>query len=367
VVGAVGFALPGITSDDQSLHVRWRDGLVFGALLLAGAIATLVLARLRNPWDARRVRLAAVSVGALGAVAAVVFVVVHGVGSGTVGNGSSRFSSTSSNFRFTWWHQAWHGFVSHPLDGIGAGAFNLLNLRYRTSYLDFTTEPHNLPVQLLSELGVIGLALLAAGVILLVGRPRRRPGHELALWLLLPAFLVHALVDVDWDFVAVAAPALVAAGALVGRPAERRVAVSFLLPAVGIAIVMLGSLVSPWLAQRWTSEAYAAGSARTLTLADRAHAFDPLLVDPYWLKGDALEAQGRERAGFDQFVAAVHRQPRNPQTWLFAGEYAKRAGCPFLAWQYLERYTELDPQSNGPGGAEYRAMRALVNRHAYTC
>jgi hypothetical protein len=52
---------------------------------------------------------------------------------------------------------------------------------------------------------------------------------------------------------------------------------------------------------------------------------------------------------------------------LFAGEYAKRAGCPFLAWQYLERYTELDPQSNGPGGAEYRAMRALVNRHAYTC
>jgi two-component system chemotaxis response regulator CheB len=30
----------------------------------------------------------------------------------------------------------------------------------------------------------------------------------------LPAFLVHSLVDIDWDFAAVAAPAFVAAGAL---------------------------------------------------------------------------------------------------------------------------------------------------------
>ena len=47
----------------------------------------------------------------------------------------------------------------------------------------------------------------------------RRRGHELALALFLPAYLLHSLIDVDWDFVAVAAPAFVAAGALAGRPA----------------------------------------------------------------------------------------------------------------------------------------------------
>src|SRR4051812_10082075 len=36
LVAGIAFALPGVTGDDQSSHVRWRDGLIFGALLLAG-------------------------------------------------------------------------------------------------------------------------------------------------------------------------------------------------------------------------------------------------------------------------------------------------------------------------------------------
>ena len=45
------FALPGVTSDGQSLHVRWRDGLVFGALLVVGAVVAL---RARAPAAAER-------------------------------------------------------------------------------------------------------------------------------------------------------------------------------------------------------------------------------------------------------------------------------------------------------------------------
>ena len=39
VVVGVAFALPGVTSDGQSSSTRWRDGLVFGVVLLAGAAA----------------------------------------------------------------------------------------------------------------------------------------------------------------------------------------------------------------------------------------------------------------------------------------------------------------------------------------
>ena len=367
-VGGIGFALPGVTSDGQSLHVRWRDGLVFGALLVVGAIAALVLERLRRPSDTRALRRAAIAFGVLAVAAAVVAVVVNGIGSGAVGNGGGRIGSTSSNFRFTWWSQAWHGFTDHVLWGTGAGTFHLLNLRYRKTYLDFTIEPHNLPVQVLAELGLIGFVLLVVACVMLLRGSFRRSGHELALALLLPAFLIHSLVDVDWDFAAVAAPAFVAAGALVGGPAVRRVRGFSLLPALGVGLIVLGSLVSPWLARRWATEAadaaLAGRNAHAITLANRAHALDPFLLEPYWAKADAAPTT---REAYRQYVLAVARQPKNPQPWLLAGEFAMNANCPFAAWQHLERYTELDQKSNGPGGEEYNAMLKLVDKHEYTC
>jgi hypothetical protein len=364
VVGGIAFALPGVTTDAQTLHVRWRDGLVFGALLVGGAVVVLVLERLRRPGDTRVLRRAAIAFGVLVVAGAVVSVAVNGIGSGAVGNSSGRIGSTSSNFRFTWWSQAWHGFTDHVLNGTGAGSFHLLNLRYRTTYLDYTIEPHNLPVQILAELGLVGLVLLVLACVFLLRWSVHRSGRELALALLLPAFLVHSLVDVDWDFAAVAAPAFVAAGALVGGPAERRLRGFSLLPALGVALVVLGSLTSPWLARRWVDDAANASPARATTLANRAHALDPFLLEPYWAKADAAATK---RAAYRQYVLAVERQPKNPLPWLLAGEYAMGAGCPYAAWQHLERYTELDQKSNGPGGDEYNAMLQLVDKHAYTC
>src|SRR5439155_8813915 len=176
IVGGIAFALPGVTSDDQTLHVRWRDGIVFGVLLLLGAVVSLVLERLRRPSDTRVLRRAAIAFGVLAVAGAIVAVAVNGVGSGAVGNGGQRIGSTSSNFRFTWWSQAWHGFTHHVLAGTGAGSFHLLNLRYRKTYLDFTIEPHNLPVQVLAELGLVGLALLVLACVVLLRRSLRRSG-----------------------------------------------------------------------------------------------------------------------------------------------------------------------------------------------
>ena len=364
VVGGIAFALPGVTSDDQTLHVRWRDGIVFGVLLVVGAVVSLVLERLRRPSDTRVLRRAAIALGVLAVTGAIVAVAVNGVGSGAVGNGGQRIGSTSSNFRFTWWSQAWHGFTDHVVAGTGAGTFHLLNLRYRKTYLDFTIEPHNLPVQMLAELGLVGLVLLVLACVALLRGSRRRSGHELALALLLPAFLVHSLVDVDWDFVAVAAAAFVAAGALVGGPAKQRLRGFSLLPAFGVGLILLGSLGSPWLARRWVNDAQTASPAHATTLANRAHALDPFLLEPYWTKADAAPTT---RAAYRQYVLAVERQPENPLPWLLAGEFAMRAGCPYAAYQHLERYTELDQKSNGPGGGEYNAMLKLVNARKYTC
>jgi hypothetical protein len=244
-----------------------------------------------------------------------------------------------------------------------------LNLRYRTTYLDFTIEPHNLPVQMLAELGLVGLALLVLACVVLLRGSIRRSAHELALALVLPAFLVHSLVDVDWDFAAVAAPAFVAAGALVGGPAQRRLRGFALLPAFGVALVILGSLVSPLLAHRWANDAlFSASPSRAITLANRAHGLDPLLVDPYTAKALAYDAQNRPRRAFQEYVSAVGRQPKNPETWLAAGQYAWNEGCPYLAYTYLEKYTELDQKARSDrGGDLYNEALRRVNNRQYRC
>ena len=224
VVAGIAFTLPGVTSDGQSLHVRWHDGLVFGALLVAGGVAAALLARIAPPRDTRALRRAAFALGAL-AVAALLVVGVLKAGSAwrsftssaQVTNTSVRFTSAASNYRWVWWRQAWRGFEHHALAGTGAGSFHLTNLHYRTSYLDETIEPHDLPLQMLSETGLVGFALFAAAALTLLVRGHGRKGPELALALILPAYLLHALVDVDWDFAAVSVPAFLAAGAIAGR------------------------------------------------------------------------------------------------------------------------------------------------------
>lgn len=364
VVG-IAFALPGVTGDGEPSHARWRDGLIFGALLLAGAIAVTLLRRIPLP---RVPRQALIGAGMVVIAALVAVAVVKGGGSGALGNGGTRLTETSSNFRFTWWGQAVHGWEHAKLLGTGAGTFHVTNLLYRHSYLDYTTEPHDLPLQFLTEAGIIGLALfLLAAAALLRGMHRRRK-HELALALLLPAFLVHSLVDIDWDFVAVAAPAFLAAGALTGRAELRRVSAFGWLFAAGAALLAFVVLLLPWLGERWSSEATVASPARAVTLANRARSVDPLLVEPLWALAFAAERRGDLPTAYAYYKEAERKQPKNAETWLLAGQFAFAHGCMRAAYDNLEKFTELDNKAQASRGADaYREARAQVNTGKPRC
>jgi hypothetical protein len=366
-VFGIAFALPGVTGDSQSSHVRWRDGLIFGALLIVGAIATTLLRRVPLPRVPRRALLAA---GAALVAVLLVGVIAKGGGSGAIGNGGGRLTSTSSNFRFTWWQQAVHGWEHAKLAGTGAGSFHVTNLRYRDTYLDYTIEPHNLPLQFLTEAGVVGLLLFVLSCAALLRPVWRRPrGHELALALIFPAYLVHGLVDVDWDFAAVSVPVFLVAGALAGGPPRHRVSPFAALAAAGVALLAWGVLLLPWLGERWASDALGASPARAVKLADRAHSVDSFLVEPYWAKAFAAEQRNQpQRQVFAFYVQAVHRQPENAETWLAAGEYAFGIGCYQTAFTYLEKYTELDQKAlPSAGGNHYNRARDLVNAGKGTC
>jgi hypothetical protein len=374
IVVALAFALPGITSDPTSSSTRWRDGLIFGVLLAAGAAAALALERLPRPRDTPRLRRALIALGVLGAIAVIAVGALKAGSFGStdsLGNSGGRFTSGSSNFRTVWWQQALDGWRPRKLTGTGAGSFHLTNLQYRETYLDETVEPHSLPLQMLSETGLVGLLLILLAAAFLLRHSLRRRGHELALALVLPAYLLHSLIDVDWDFAAVSAPAFLVAGALAGRVPLRRVSPFATLGTAGVAAVAFGALLLPWLGNRWADDALGAATARpadAVRLADRALSADPLLVEPYWAKADAAIELGERQRAFAYFVDAVDREPKNPQTWLQAGEYALSNRCYRLAYTYLERYTELDPKARpSAGGDDYRRARAFVNAGKNAC
>jgi O-Antigen ligase len=393
VFGAA-LALPGITSDGEPHSTRALDGGIFAAVVLGAAalvaLATVALGRRqeRRPLSEagrraveRAAAIAALVVAVALVAAAGVFAkrIWHGFAnpvSSQIGSDTGHFASLNSSNRWRWWQEEWSAFTAHPLDGTGAATFKLTDLRLRTSSLVTTDEPHNTPLQMLGELGIVGgllylgaAAAAAAGIV----AARRRAAREeraavTALGLALAVFGLHTVVDMDWSFVGTCGPMLLAAGLLLGRPpAAERVAVPGVrrLVAAAAVLVALGgvySLAAPWLSQR--------AVAGNLTLSDvkRAHSYDPLATAPllYWAEiddanGDTLDAARR-------YADAVALEPESSDVWYEVGSfyYAHKAWA--RAYAALSKAWTYDPYTVGvPCGLLDQARHKAIGVWPSSC
>jgi hypothetical protein len=368
VVAGVGLLLPGVSSDGESHHTRVRDGLVFGAVLIIGAIVVGIASRfvLSRAVDRRVARGAAVALVVLVLVALGAAVVRAGGPadfvsqrwheftnevSAQVEETPGRIVSANSSNRWRWWNEAWSAFTDKPLQGTGAGTFELVDRVERNSTLA-TTEPHSVPLQFLSETGVVGFLLYAAVVAAaLVGILRReRTRAWLALALGAALCFVHSWVDIDWDFIAVQGPLFLTVGALVsGGPATptppRRWLVS---GAVGVcALAVVYSLTSPWLAVNRIAAANDAiehnKPGLALTEARSAHAFNPLSVDALFV--EAL-VEPNDAKALQLYNRARDLEPTNPETWYQLGAFELFINRPRAAYRDLNQSYTLD--SYGP-------------------
>jgi hypothetical protein len=342
VVAGVGLLLSGVSSDGQSHHVRVRDGLVFGAVLIVGAAVVALTSRfvLSRAVDRRVARVAAVALVVL-VVAALAAAVVRAGGpsdfvsarwhefsnkiSAQVPESPTRIASASSSNRWRWWKEAWNAFTDKPLQGTGAGTFELVDRVERNSPLA-TTEPHSVPLQFLSETGIVGVllyaAVVASAVIAILRRERTRAWLALALGAAL--CFAHSWVDIDWDFIAVQGPLFLTVGALVSGPATpvpgpRRWLVS---ATIGIcAVAALYSVTSPWLSANRVAAAYDAierdHPGQALTDARSAHAFNPLSVDALFAQA-LLEPNAK---ALQLYRRARDLEPTNPETWYQLGAF----------------------------------------------
>jgi hypothetical protein len=388
VVAAVGLALPGIRSDGEPGSVRAHDGRLFGVAVVLGAVGVAAAASFlfgRELPVARRRLVVRAAVGAIAVVvvAGAVGAVVQAGGPidfvrarwGDFANTQSsptpgRLVGTSSGNRWGWWQQAWDAWTRHPAGGTGAGSFRLTSTVRSHNPALITTEPHNVPLQFLSETGVVGfllyLAMVVAAVVALTRRGRDRATTALTLVLALGA--VHQVVDIDWDFVATQAPLFALAGFLLAEPG-RMLPRRQPLPAAAVALASLAalySLFSPWASDRQLNTGYdrvvSGDFSGALRAAKDAHELNPLAVEPLWLWATTTSSDSEARS---LYLRAAHREPQNPETWYELGYFEGEVmGKWRAAYRHLDRSWHLDPfgpAGRPPGSQELDKARCKVD------
>jgi hypothetical protein len=394
-VAGWAFTRPALVEDGALRADRVGDGKVFAALAVAGAIV-VAAALWRMPVErlvaerGRAVRSVLLGACALVLVAGSVGLVAK-VGNpfswassqlsgGECENEPGRLAELCANNRLAWWDESFRIAADRPLGGSGAGTFALARRRYRDDATP-VREPHSVPLQLLADLGVVGLGLgvvlaVGAGVGILRSLRRAPPGQRApaaALACFVLAYAVHALVDYDLDFLAVSGPALLALGVLLalGRPLSTRRAALPGIVAVGAvgAAAALG-VALPALADRSVDRALAAADdgrvAAAVDHADRARQLNPLSLGALQARARAADAAGDEAGAVAWYEKATRLQPENPDTWYDLGLYhaiATHDLCAAYA-AFNHSYT-LDPASSRwtPGGP-FDVAKAAVNAGA---
>jgi O-antigen ligase len=235
----------------------------------------------------------------------------------------SRLTDPSANGRIDHWRAATDGFSSEPLRGTGAGTYQFTWDRYRRIPVT-VVDAHGLYVETLSDLGIVGLVLLGAVILAILGTLLRRTrglnrGYYAALFGAGLAWALHAGVDWDWEMPAVTAWFFAAGGAALAarrapsdKPAEMAngnritIAAAFLVMAITPALLMLS--------QSRLSDAAAAfqrNDCRAATASSLA-SLDYLSVrpEPYQMLGYCDLEQGRLTQGVAAMEKAVELEPR---------------------------------------------------------
>jgi O-antigen ligase len=209
--------LPAVTHEKSGA----RQGAGMLALLAGTAAVAVLLQRLAPGRTARLPQLRLLAAGALAVALAVTAIAVtqveRGSGKDTPAASPTRLASVQSN-RYAYWKVALRTFADHPLRGTGSGGFQAVWLRERP-FREPVRDAHSLYLETPAELGLVGLALLAAlvGAVGVAAARSRLPGAVAAL----SVWALHAAVDWDWEMPALTLVAIVLAGLVLTSPDRR--------------------------------------------------------------------------------------------------------------------------------------------------
>ncbi|MEJ7797197.1 MAG: O-antigen ligase family protein [Solirubrobacteraceae bacterium] len=238
-----------------------------------------------------------------------------------------RLATPRDNGRFLYWRVAVQDFSRQPLHGHGAGTFPLQWARLGRSAQ--SEDGHSLYVEVLGELGLVGLLLVVGAVLLVLGgflARARGPDRVVgaALFAAGLAWALHAAVDWDWEMPAVTLWFFAAGGLALAAPASRSGAGQS--PArgakpivrLGVALGCLMLVLVP--ARVRLSDGALRESGRALIRSDCATATDratysraalEVRPEPHIILGYCDVRLGQRRRAVGAMQQAVRRDPEN--------------------------------------------------------
>jgi hypothetical protein len=342
MVAARSHALTHVGSPLQQIRGQGhRLALVLLAVALVLLVVAALLHRLDGGWHpsatvARVGRICAAGVLILFVGAVLVFVgspstIAHRAYTGFNGRApaannpgvdlNKRLFSLSGNSRATLWRIAWNDVRANPVTGSGAGSYERVYLRHRTSGLK-VTDAHSLYLEMLAEVGPFGLTLLLVALLtpLVVGVGTRSNPMVPAAIGGYAAFILHAGVDWDWELPAVTLTALslgVAVLLAAERPGVRlsgRSRVGVLVVAVVLLVAALVGLRGNLAISDSTDAAARGDWGAALRSANVAATWAPWSAQSWVALGDA-RAGTHSRGVLSAYRHAVTLDPGDWETW----------------------------------------------------
>ena len=276
---------------------------------------------------------------------------------------ASHLLSVNGSGRWQFWHAAVAEFRSSPFHGRGAGSFESWWAAHG-SLPTFIRNAHSLYLEVLGELGMVGLLLLASFLVTALAVGSRRVRHSsdagaAALFAAALGFLLAAGIDWMWELTAVGAVGVLCLGLLTGSGAGRRPSVpsseSARSPRIAraaltaLAVAAIAAQAPPLLSQLHLDDSRAAAAARrpaaAAAEARRAHVLEPWAASPL-LQLALLEEQAGDLRRADAFVRnALTRDASDWRIWLVAARIQTEAGQVDRARRSLAVARRLNPRS----------------------
>ncbi len=373
---AYASTLDALTNEDASAADAMRQGHRLAIVVCVAAVASALTA-----WGARWIsgrvgvsprgrRRFAVGLASLATAVVVGALVAAGGPVAAFDNVQSRFNadpsaadgdlnnrlfSASGNGRSEQLRVAWNAGRERPIRGNGSGTFEYIWYEHRPDLL-VVRDAHSLYVETFAELGVIGLGVLVAALLVLaVAAVRaRRTRFVASAFGAFVAWSVAVAVDWHWEMVGVTLVALLAGA--VGLVAAERGTRSRLRAPAGPLLVIAGVLLS--VCAVWSlvgNQALFAGQdalarkdwAGARDHARRARALLFWSAEPDLVLGDAAAGLGDRSAALDSYRDAVAADPRSWVAWLRLAQVARgteRADA-------YRRVRDLNPREEGLPGA----------------
>ena len=363
---------------NDAAHQQGTEVLIFTLVvclvvgLVQAGFSTALLQGRRPGWSVVSRDQARVAVGVAAGVALVAAVAFNAPsraadgwdefkGEGAPGKGAARLSSVAGESRYQFWSAAVDENASEPLTGTGSGTFEYWWTR-NGDVPEIAHDTHSLYLQTLGELGIVGLLVLAAFLlVVLAGGARNvlragRSRPQLAAALAgCAAFCLAAISDWMWQIPVLAVALLLLAAVLVsaadGAEGDERsglappLRIGAALAAIVAIVVISIPLAATSLLRESEADARAGDLGAALSAARSAQNVQPYAASPRLQQALLLESQGDLGAAAEAAEAATERESTNWRTWLVLSRIEAELGDAPAAVSAYRRARSLNPFS----------------------